>query len=135
MIEIGSKQYGWPVIRNVADFWASRASWNAEQQRYEIVHVTSVAENYNDVPNDTFTNVSAQKVLTIAAKAAALVGERPDPHWAEVAAKLYIPFSQCRATPSGFRCQRAARPLGRQYAWAADVSVARSADERANPPQ
>jgi trehalose/maltose hydrolase-like predicted phosphorylase len=85
---------GWPVIRNVADFWASRATWNAEQRRYEIVHVTSVAESYNDVPNDTFTNVSAQKVLTIAAAAAALVGERPDPHWAEVASKLYIPFSQ-----------------------------------------
>ncbi len=24
------KQYGWPVIRNVADFWASRATWNAQ---------------------------------------------------------------------------------------------------------
>ncbi|HSZ10488.1 MAG TPA: glycosyl hydrolase family 65 protein [Steroidobacteraceae bacterium] len=88
------KKYGWPVIRNVADFWASRASWNADQGRYEILHVTSVAESYNDVPNDTFTNVSAQKALNIAAKAAALVGEPADPHWAEVAAKLYIPFSQ-----------------------------------------
>jgi len=88
------KEYGWPVIRNVADFWASRASWNRDMRRYEIVHVTSVAESYNDVPNDTFTNASAQKVLYIAAKAAALVGERADPHWAEVAAKLYIPFSE-----------------------------------------
>jgi hypothetical protein len=61
------KDHGWPVIRNVADFWASRASWNAEKRRYEIVHVTSVAESYNDVPNDTFTNVSAQKALRIAA--------------------------------------------------------------------
>jgi trehalose/maltose hydrolase-like predicted phosphorylase len=87
------KNEGWPVIRNIADFWASRASWNAVKRRYEIVHVTSVAENYNDVPNDTFTNVSAQKALMIAAKAAAIVGERADPHWAEVAAKLYIPFS------------------------------------------
>jgi trehalose/maltose hydrolase-like predicted phosphorylase len=87
------KEYGWPVIRNAADFWASRVSWNADQKRYEIVHVTSVAENYNDVPNDTFTNLSAQKVLRIAVKAAALVGDRADPHWADVAAKLYIPFS------------------------------------------
>jgi trehalose/maltose hydrolase-like predicted phosphorylase len=88
------KHSGWPVIRNVADFWASRSTWNAQQRRYEILHVTSVAESYNDVPNDTFTNVSAQKALNIAAMAAALVGERPDPHWAEVASKLYIPFSQ-----------------------------------------
>jgi protein-glucosylgalactosylhydroxylysine glucosidase len=90
------KTYGWPVIRNVADFWASRASWNAEKKRFEIVHVTSVAESYNDVPNDTFTNVSAQKVLNIAAAAAKLVGERADPHWAEISAKLYIPFSQAQ---------------------------------------
>jgi trehalose/maltose hydrolase-like predicted phosphorylase len=84
---------GWPVIRNIADFWASRASWNATLQRYEIPHVTSVAETYNDVPNDTYTNVSARKALQIATTAAGLVGERPDPRWAQVAAKLFIPFS------------------------------------------
>jgi trehalose/maltose hydrolase-like predicted phosphorylase len=88
------KTEGWPVIRNLADFWVSRANWNGEKRRYEIVHVTSVAESYNDVPNDTFTNVSAQKALNIAGMAAVLVGERPDPHWAEVAAKMYVPFSQ-----------------------------------------
>jgi protein-glucosylgalactosylhydroxylysine glucosidase len=87
------RKSGWPVIRNLADFWASRATWKADANRYEIEHVTSVAESYNDVPNDTFTNASAQKVLRIAAEAAKLVGDKPDPHWAEVADKLYIPFS------------------------------------------
>jgi trehalose/maltose hydrolase-like predicted phosphorylase len=105
------KRDGWPVIRNVADFWASRASWNADQRRYEIVHVTSVAESYNDVPNDTFTNVSAQKVLTIAATAAALVGERADPHWAEVASKLYIPFSQAEQRHLDFDASVPREPL------------------------
>jgi protein-glucosylgalactosylhydroxylysine glucosidase len=105
------KHYGWPVIRKVADFWASRASWNSAQRRYEIVHVTSVAENYNDVPNDTFTNVSAQKVLNIAAVAAALVGERADPHWAEVAAKLYIPFSQAEQRHLDFDASVPRNPL------------------------
>jgi trehalose/maltose hydrolase-like predicted phosphorylase len=105
------KRSGWPVIRNVADFWASRASWNAQQRRYEIVHVTSVAESYNDVPNDTFTNVSAQKALTIAATAAALVGEKPDPHWAEVAAKLYIPFSQSEQRHLDFDASVPREPL------------------------
>ena len=105
------KQYGWPVIRNVADFWASRASWNADRGRYEIVHVTSVAESYNDVPNDTFTNVSAQKVLKIAALAAAIVAERPDPHWAEVAAKLYIPFSEAEQRHLDFDASVPREPL------------------------
>jgi protein-glucosylgalactosylhydroxylysine glucosidase len=105
------KKYGWPVLRNVADFWASRASWNAEQKRYEIVHVTSVAESYSDVPNDTFTNVSAQKALNIAGAAAALVGERADPHWAEVAAKLYIPFSETEQRHLDFDASVPREPL------------------------
>jgi protein-glucosylgalactosylhydroxylysine glucosidase len=105
------KEYGWPVIRNVADFWASRATWNADKRRYEIVHVTSVAESYNDVPNDTFTNVSAQKALNIAAKAAALAGGRADPHWAEVAAKLYIPFSQAEQRHLDFDASVPREPL------------------------
>ncbi|HEV2539744.1 MAG TPA: glycoside hydrolase family 65 protein [Frateuria sp.] len=87
-------QYGWPVIRDVADFWASRATYVAAKQRYEIHHVTSVLEAYNDVPNDTFTNASARKALDIATAAAAVVGAQADPHWAEVAARLYIPFSE-----------------------------------------
>ena len=105
------KQYGWPVIRNLADFWASRASWNADKRRYEIVHVTSVAESYNDVPNDTFTNVSAQKVLDVAAKAAAIVGARADPHWAEVGAKLYIPFSETEQRHLDFDASMPRDPL------------------------
>src|SRR6202021_3327827 len=107
----GLKAGGGRVIRNVAGFWASRASWNAQQRRYEIVHVTSVAESYNDVPNDTFTNVSAQKVLTIAAAAPALVGERADPHWAEVASKLYIPLSQAEQRHLDFVASVPREPL------------------------
>jgi len=85
--------HGWPVIRDVADFWTSRATWSADKHRYEIHHVTSVLEAYNDVPNDAFTNASARKALDIATAAAAVVGARPDPHWSEVATRLYIPFS------------------------------------------
>jgi trehalose/maltose hydrolase-like predicted phosphorylase len=87
------KQYGWPVIRNVAEFWASRVTWNAAKQRYDILHVTSVDEDYNDVPNDTFTNVSAARALQIATAAAAIVGDKADPHWADIAKKIAIPFS------------------------------------------
>jgi protein-glucosylgalactosylhydroxylysine glucosidase len=105
------KHDGWPVIRAVADFWASRATWNAGERRYEITHVTSVAESYNDVPNDTFTNVSAQKVLNIAAAAAAVLGERPDPHWAEVASTLYIPFSQAEQRHLDFDASVPREPL------------------------
>jgi trehalose/maltose hydrolase-like predicted phosphorylase len=87
------REDGWPVIRNIAEFWASRATYNNDRQRYDIDHVTSVEEDYNDVPNDTFTNVSAAKALRIAIAAAALAGDKADPRWAEIAARLYVPFS------------------------------------------
>jgi trehalose/maltose hydrolase-like predicted phosphorylase len=85
--------YGWPVIRNVAEFWGSRATYNRDKRRYDILHVTSVDEDYNDVPNDTFTNASVRKALRIAMAAAAVVGEAPDPHWTDILEHLYIPFS------------------------------------------
>ena len=87
------KAHGWPVIRDVARYWTSRVHWNPGKQRYDILHVTSVEENYNDVPNDTFTNADAAKALRIATAAAVVVGEQPDPRWAAIAAKLYLPFS------------------------------------------
>ncbi len=87
------KQSGWPVIRAVADFWVSRATWVAAKRRYEIAHVTSVDEDYSDVPNDTYTNAVARKSLQIADAAAAVLGVRPDPRWAAVAHELYLPFA------------------------------------------
>jgi hypothetical protein len=86
------RSHGWPVIREAARFWASRATYNAAAGRYDIAHVTSVAESYNDIPNDTFTNLSAATALRIADTAARLIGERPDPLWARVANGLYIPL-------------------------------------------
>ena len=85
------RSQGWPVIREVARFWASRATYNAPARRYEILHVTSVAESNNDIPNDTFTNVSAARALRIATLAARALGERPDPLWDRIAGALYIP--------------------------------------------
>lgn len=84
---------GWPVIRNLAEFWTSRASWDKAKRRYEIRDLVSVMEPYAYIDNDTFTNVSAAKALRIATEAAKLVGAEADPRWAEIAAKLYVPFS------------------------------------------
>ncbi|MBW4051107.1 MAG: glycoside hydrolase family 65 protein [Proteobacteria bacterium] len=84
---------GWPVIRAVARFWASRASYDPVHHRYDIAHVTSVSESHNDIPNDTFTNVEAAKALEIATAAAAALGVVPDPLWSRIARGLYIPVA------------------------------------------
>jgi len=86
------RQYGWPVISQIAQFWVSRVTYDKELDRYEIHHVTSPDEAYNDVPNDSFTNAAARKALNIAVAAAAVLGEKADPQWNDVAAKMYIPF-------------------------------------------
>jgi hypothetical protein len=59
-------------------------------RRYEILHVTSVAESNNDIPNDTFTNVSPARALQIAIAAARELAERGDPRWQRIAGALYI---------------------------------------------
>jgi trehalose/maltose hydrolase-like predicted phosphorylase len=86
------KQYGWPVINGIAQFWVSRVSYNKEKDRYEIHHVTSPDEAYDDVSNDSFTNATAQKALNIAIAAAQKVGAKANPRWAIIAAKMVIPF-------------------------------------------
>ena len=84
---------GWPVIREVARFWASRATYDASRNRYDILHVTSVAESNADIPDDTFTNLGAVKALDIATAAAKAAGEQPDPDWSRIARGLYIPMA------------------------------------------
>jgi len=87
------KSYGWPVIREIAEFWVSRVEFNKGKDRYEIHHVTSPDEAYDDVPNDSFTNAAARKALDIAVAAAHKVGAIPDPKWAQISSRMYIPFS------------------------------------------
>jgi protein-glucosylgalactosylhydroxylysine glucosidase len=88
------RDYGWPVIREIAQFWVSRVEYNKVEHRYEIHHVTSPDEAYDDVSNDSFTNAAARKALDIAIAAAQEVGAQPDPRWTEISRHMYIPFSQ-----------------------------------------
>ena len=87
------RAHGWPVIRAVARFFASRASYDARTGRYGILHVTSVSEAHRDIPNDTFTNMVAAKALRIAASAARVLGERADPRWRRIAGAMDIPLA------------------------------------------
>ena len=88
------RHYGWPVIHAVARFWDSRVTYDAARHRYEILHVVSPDEDYDNVDNDTFTNAVARKALRIAGQAAHVLGVTPDPRWATIAAGLYLPYSR-----------------------------------------
>ncbi|GHB86537.1 hypothetical protein GCM10007390_47650 [Persicitalea jodogahamensis] len=83
------RERGYPLLKEVADFWVSRAEKNGEG-RYEIKNVVGSDEYAINVDNDAFTNGSARQVLQAALSAARLVGEVPIPAWQEVADKLLI---------------------------------------------
>lgn len=82
---------GFPVIRETANFWVSRATYDSTHDRYHIKDVVSVAEGLVGVTDDAYTNAVARRNLEIATIASRRVGVRPDPRWAIVASKLHMP--------------------------------------------
>jgi protein-glucosylgalactosylhydroxylysine glucosidase len=89
-------RYGYPVIRETANFWVSRASYDATRGRYDIKNVVSVDEGLQGISNDSYTNSVALRNLQIADAAAHELGRRADPMWSKVAAKLVIPFDSTK---------------------------------------
>ena len=83
---------GYPVIRETANFWVSRARRDSARDRYHIDSVVSVHEGLIGVTDDAYTNAVARKNLEIAVSASARIGKPADPRWAEVAGKLHMPY-------------------------------------------
>ena len=88
---------GYPVIRETADFWVSRASLDTVAGRYDIRNVVSVDEGLIGIGNDAYTNAVARKNLDVAVAASRRLGRQPDRRWARVAAGLYIPYDSAAA--------------------------------------
>ncbi|MBI2843193.1 MAG: glycoside hydrolase family 65 protein [Armatimonadetes bacterium] len=85
-------EHGWPVIKSAADYWLARSKYSSDQDRYEILQVVPPDENAEIVNNSVYTNTAARLNLEIATRAADVLGVPPDPEWANVASKMYIPF-------------------------------------------
>lgn len=80
---------GWPVLRDVADFWVSRASRNPDGS-FSIKHVVGADEFAEGVDDNAFTNGAAICALRYAAKAAEVCGFDAPSSWCEVADALRI---------------------------------------------
>jgi hypothetical protein len=85
------QQYGYPVIRETAEFWTSRVSYDRKKDRYEIGRVVSVKESLIGVSNDPYTNAVGKKNLDVAIEASRILREPVNPKWAEISAKLDLP--------------------------------------------
>lgn len=83
------RERGYPVLKEVADFWASRVERKAPG-RYEIKNVIGANEWQENIDNNAFTNGMAKTVLRYAAQAARELGLVPNPDWEHVAQNIPI---------------------------------------------
>ncbi len=83
------KTRGYPVLKEVADFWASRSEKGADG-KYHIINVVCADEWAENVDDNAFTNGIAKEVLGFATQAAQTLGMSPNPDWKTVADGLVI---------------------------------------------
>lgn len=83
------EERGFPMLREIADYWVSRVSKNNDGS-YSIKNVVGANEFAPNVTDNAFTNGSAITALEYAALAAKELALVPDPFWAEVAGKIVI---------------------------------------------
>jgi trehalose/maltose hydrolase-like predicted phosphorylase len=86
------RECGYPVLRDVADFWASRATYVDRTGQYEIRDVTGPNEAVTHVDDNAYTNALARRVLETASEAASRVGVSANPEWARIAPKIALSF-------------------------------------------
>lgn len=80
---------GWPVLEQVAIFWASRVERKGPG-RYEINNVIGANEFEENIDNNAFTNGIVKLVLQYASLAAEKLGKVANPDWRHVAENIPI---------------------------------------------
>jgi protein-glucosylgalactosylhydroxylysine glucosidase len=83
------REQGYPLLKEVADFWASRVERNGVGQ-YDINNVIGANEWMENIDNNAFTNGMAITVLRQATQAAQELGLKPNPDWNHVADNIPI---------------------------------------------
>ena len=84
-----ARRVGWPVLRSVAEFAASRVVRSG--RGFEILDTVGPREHYEPVCNNAFTNMAAATMLRRATDIANVIGECPPPIWLEIADGLVLP--------------------------------------------
>lgn len=83
------REKGWPILKETADFWASRVERNGPG-KYDIKNVVAADEWAENVDNNAFTNAAAKANLQYATKAARILGLPATADWAHVDANIPI---------------------------------------------
>ncbi len=83
------KEKGYPLLKEVADYWLSRSSKNSDGS-YSIKNVVGANEFAPNVDDNAFTNGSAITSLQFAVKAAHELNKKPNKEWSIAAEKIKI---------------------------------------------
>jgi trehalose/maltose hydrolase-like predicted phosphorylase len=83
----------WPILRGVAEFWASKAEANGDGT-WSIDNVAGPDEYSNGVRDGVFTNAGASLGLRNATRAAQILGEPAPAQWSTIAGNLRMPFDE-----------------------------------------
>ncbi|XP_061173410.1 protein-glucosylgalactosylhydroxylysine glucosidase-like [Saccostrea echinata] len=84
------------MIRDIAEFWESRAVFNKRTSVYEIYNVMPPDEYHHQINNSAYTNLVAQLSLRLPEFIDGLLGQYSKPLYKEVADNMYIPFDKSR---------------------------------------
>lgn len=88
------RTYGYQVALEVARFWVSRSTYNAQKDCYMLLGVTAPNEYENNINNNWLTNYMAKWCIEFALESLVLAGkEIPEQEMQtmrEVAAKMYL---------------------------------------------
>ncbi|GAA6018450.1 hypothetical protein JCM10207_000898 [Rhodosporidiobolus poonsookiae] len=81
---------GWPIVKNVADMFASFVVWNETTQLYDTYNETSPDEYSNHQNNSAMINGALAVTLQQATQLAALVNETVPSNWTDIIANITI---------------------------------------------
>lgn len=85
---------GYPMLKEVADFWASRVEREAglagQPGKYHINNVIGANEWQENIDDNAFTNGMAKTSLQYAIQAAQTLGLTPNPDWKQVSDNIPI---------------------------------------------
>ena len=83
------REKGYPILKETADFWASRVERNGSG-KYDIKNVVAADEWAENVDNNAYTNAAAKANLQYATDAAKLLAIAPDSDWMNVCNNIPI---------------------------------------------
>ncbi len=82
------KEKAWPVMNGVAEWIESRVE--KTDRGYEILHVTGIDEETDNVQNDSYTNILSIKILNIANEYREKLGMGTNKKWKDIADNMFI---------------------------------------------